>query len=285
MPTHASWSIRGSDDQPILGDTHTPDGDAAGVILLAHGFKGYKDYGFFPHLAEAAARHGLIAHRFNFSHSGMTNNIETFERPDLFEADTWGKQVYDLQRVASAVRIGELTGGDLPQTWFGHSRGGVTTLLTAGRAFADDGAVRPSRVVSAAAPHYTVNMDDATRQLMREQGHLESPSGRTGQALRVGRAWLEEVEADPDAFDPMRAVSSIACPILIVHGTADATVPVESAHTLAAATERGPGQVTKVVMSEVNHVFNGRNPLPLDEEPATLTQQFIETVCEFVVSN
>ena len=54
-------------------------------MLIAHGFKGYKDYGMFPRLARVAAETGFVAHRFNFSHSGMTDRIATFEHPDLFD--------------------------------------------------------------------------------------------------------------------------------------------------------------------------------------------------------
>ncbi len=114
MPTPTDWTIPGSNAEPIIGNCHRSEGEAAGVILLAHGFKGYKDYGMFPRLAEAMAAAGLIAHRYNFSHSGMTNRIETFERPDLFERDTWNRQVEDETRVIEAVAAGTLAGGGLP---------------------------------------------------------------------------------------------------------------------------------------------------------------------------
>jgi len=43
-----AWSIEGADGQPILGDTHLPEAPPRGVLVICHGFKGYKDYGFFP---------------------------------------------------------------------------------------------------------------------------------------------------------------------------------------------------------------------------------------------
>ena len=53
------WTLPGADGQPILGNTHVPDDSRgappAGVLIVAHGFKGYKDYGFFPRLAQSAA--------------------------------------------------------------------------------------------------------------------------------------------------------------------------------------------------------------------------------------
>jgi len=111
-----NWTIEGSNGQPIYGTSDLPNSDPLGTLILCHGFKGYKDYGLFPYLAKQAVGRGLLVHRFNFSHSGMTDNIESFERPDLFEQDTYGKQIIDLTLVANAVRRGKLPGGglDLP---------------------------------------------------------------------------------------------------------------------------------------------------------------------------
>ena len=126
MSATNDWSIPGADGEAIIGNAHLPDGDPAGVVLLAHGFKGYKDYGMFPRIAQTLAEAGFLAHRFNFSHSGMTDAIKTFERPELFEKDTWNKQVFDWRQVDSAIRSGTLAGQGLPCVIFGHSRGGAT---------------------------------------------------------------------------------------------------------------------------------------------------------------
>lgn len=279
------WSIPGADGQPILGNTHVPEERPEGVLLIAHGFKGYKDYGFFPFLARAAAMRGLVAHRFNFSHSGMTNRIDTFERPDLFEQDTWGKQIQDLGLVARAAADGTLPGpgSEGPIVWFGHSRGGVTALLTASRVFHGEalpGTPRPGALVCAAAPHVACNLDDSQRTLLHRQGYLESPSSRTGQELRLGRRWLEEMEADEPAFDPLKAIALIPCPVLLVHGAQDSTVPVEAATLLRRA---GGPQVALEVIPGATHTFNAPNPLGPDAEPPPETERFVQTVCDFAV--
>lgn len=252
------WSLVGANGETIYGDAHEPAGEPRGVVLLCHGFKGYKDYGFFPWLAGQCAAAGFIAHRFNFSHSGMTNRIETFERPDLFERDTWGGQVHDLLTVARSLRSGAIAGGDLPMTWFGHSRGGVTALLAAARA---ERAIAPARVVVAAAPFLACNLVDDQKAMLREQGYLESPSSRTGQRLRVGRVWLDEVEANPQAFDPCRAIGAIGCPVLVIHGTGDTTVPPQAAKTLRDA--RG-AKVSVAMIAGASHTFDAPNPMAMD---------------------
>ncbi len=269
------WELPGSVDEPIYGATHTPDGEPAGVVLLCHGFKGYKDYGFFPQLAAACAGRGLIAHRFNFSHSGMTNRVETFERPDLFEKDTWQKQVDDLIAVADAVQHGPLDGRGLPLVCFGHSRGGVTALLTAARfpsLFAG--------VVTAAAPHRSCNLTDEQRDEMKRLGRLASPSGRTGQTLYVGLPWLIEQDAHPDAFDPVLAAGRITAPLLILHGDDDDTVGPVSANALHDA---APGS-RFVLLPGATHTFNAPNPLPMDAQPPEQTRQLFDLVVGFAAT-
>lgn len=271
------WTIEGSDGAVILGNAHLPAGEPAGVVLVAHGFKGYKDYGMFPAIAAGVADRGLIAHRFNFSHSGMTNRVETFERPDLFEKDTWNKQVFDFQAVIKAVEHGALEGGGLPLVMFGHSRGGVSALLAAGR-YADDIALdRLAGVVTAAAPSGCNPLTDEEARMLLAEGFLVSPSSRTGQALRIGRAFLDEQRDDPAGHDLLALVPRIPCPVLVVHGEKDPTVPVERAPEIAAACR----QATVRIIAGADHVFNTPNPMPPDTEPGPQLAELIEALGEF----
>jgi len=286
MPTVSDWSISGADGQPILGNTHTPapgtlgaaGPDAAvGVLLICHGFKGYKDYGFFPHLAQAASTAGLIAHRFNFSHSGMTHNLDTFENPDLFEQDTWRKQSADLCSVIQAVESGELHGQNLPIVVFGHSRGSVTTLLTAGNENIDK---RLAGVVAAASPSACSRLEPEQIQTLKKLGRIASPSSRTGQTLFVGRIWQDEIDADPNWHDPCRAASSIKCPVMLIHGADDTTVPLSEAHELHQAQPNAQLQI----IENAGHTFNASNPLPPGQAPPPETIQMIDAACGFALN-
>jgi alpha-beta hydrolase superfamily lysophospholipase len=257
-----TWTITGSHEAIIYGDTHFPDGPPVGVVLIAHGFKGYKDYGMFPRIAETMAAAGAIAHRFNFSHSGMTNSIETFERPDLFEADTWNKQVHDMSALVDAVEDGTLPGAGLPQVLFGHSRGGVTVLLSAGR----PGALNrpPAGVVAASAPSTCLSLTAEEIDRLDRESFLESPSSRTGQTLRVGRVYLDEQRADPDGHDVLGAAAQIACPLLVIHGADDPTVPAAAAQQIV---EAAGGSAQALLIAGGDHVFN--TPNPMGDAPAS----------------
>jgi pimeloyl-ACP methyl ester carboxylesterase len=251
------WSIEGSEGEPIIGNAHLPEARPGGVVLVAHGFKGYKDYGMFPRIAGALADRGFIAHRFNFSHSGMTGAVETFERPDLFERDTWNKQVFDLLAVIGAVDHGALEGRGLPCVLFGHSRGGVSSLLAA---------------LSSCNP-----LSDQEADKLLNDGFLVSPSSRTGQALRLGKAFLTEQREDPAGHDLLALAGRITCPVLVAHGEKDPTVPAGCADQIAAAC----GQATVRIVAGADHVFNTPNPLAPDAEPSPQLAELLDAVGDF----
>jgi pimeloyl-ACP methyl ester carboxylesterase len=271
------WSIEGSEGEPIIGNAHLPEARPGGVVLVAHGFKGYKDYGMFPRIAGALADRGFIAHRFNFSHSGMTGAVETFERPDLFERDTWNKQVFDLLAVIGAVDHGALEGRGLPCVLFGHSRGGVSSLLAAGRHADDLSLDRLAGVVTVAAPSSCNPLSDQEADKLLNDGFLVSPSSRTGQALRLGKAFLTEQREDPAGHDLLALAGRITCPVLVAHGEKDPTVPAGCADQIAAAC----GQATVRIVAGADHVFNTPNPLAPDAEPSPQLAELLDAVGDF----
>jgi pimeloyl-ACP methyl ester carboxylesterase len=260
-PPEHPWTIDGAEGEPILGCVQHPGGEPAGAVVIAHGFKGYLDYGMFPVIASALVGAGFIVHRFNFSHSGMTRDIETFARPELFERDTGNKQVFDLHAVCTAIDRGEIAGAGAPRVLFGHSRGGATTLLAAGRLAGRSGWTAPAGIVTAAAPSGLCRLDDDLRATLMDQGFLESPSSRTGQVLRIGKAYLQEQRDDPTGHDLMALVGRITCPLLIVHGADDPTVPARCASDIEAA---ATAPVRTVIIDGANHVFNTPNPMAED---------------------
>ena len=165
------WTIEGSGGKTIYGTRHDPtlscESKPKGVVLMAHGFKGYKDYGMFPWLATQFCSEGYVVHRFNFSHSGMRAGDGPFECPDLFEQATWNNQVEDLQIIAN-----EFGQSDLPLLIFGHSRGGVASLLAAGR-----GSVQSQGVISLSAPSqcHSLSGDEGAIAKTAQQRSEKSP--------------------------------------------------------------------------------------------------------------
>jgi dipeptidyl aminopeptidase/acylaminoacyl peptidase len=278
MNNGTPFELSGAAGEVIRGNLHLPVDGPGGrlpLLLVLHGFKGYKDYGFFPYLTQKLAEAGLAAARFNFSHSGIDVDPSTFGRPDLFEKDTWSGQLEDVQAVMAAAAAGQLPHADRIDAdrigLIGHSRGGVTALLAAGH---DQ---RIAAVVAMAAPSTADYLSAADKQQLREEGYLISPSSRTGQQLHIGRAWLDDLQAHPDRLDLAAAVARIQCPLLIVHGVEDATVPVACAKAIAMVY---PGTAEELIVVGANHTFNCANPMT---RPAPAFDQVVAAVSAFLI--
>jgi uncharacterized protein len=271
---HSPFQVPGADGEVIRGDVHLPAADPGGplpLVLVLHGFKGYKDYGFFPYLTQALADVGLAAVRFNFAHSGIDDDPSTFGRPDLFERDAWSKQLFDVGAVIAAAESGELPHAgrmDLDRIGvIGHSRGGFVALVAGGSA-----GKRIKAVVSLAAPS-SGDMPEDQKQVIREEGYIISPSSRTSQDLRIGREWIDDLDRNAGKLDVLAAVGRMTAPLLIVHGSNDQSVPVSCAGAIAAAY---PGDAQTLILDGAGHTFDCTNPFTaptpaLDQLTATAT--------------
>ena len=232
---------------PIRGDLDVPDRPRA-LVVVVHGFKGFKDWGFFPWVAQRFVQHRLAVCRFNMSRSGIGEDPETFDRLDLFEDDTYSTQLADLQRVAEYAREQV---PNVPLFLFGHSRGGGVALLAAA-------AIPSLRGVAAWAPISRCDRwDDATKRDWRSRGYLEQLNTRTKQVMRMSPAILDDYEANASRFDIVAAVQSLTVPLLVVHGARDESVPLDEGRLLAASKTDS----SLLVIEGASHTFNAIHPL------------------------
>ena len=276
MAATQDWKIRNASGLPIIGTTHLVEGSPRGVVLLAHGFRGYKDYGFIPLLAQRLADERYLAHRFNFSHSGMGHGHGEFD-VETFRSDTWNHQVEDLLSLIKAIESGALEGGGLPLMMFGHSRGGVASLLVAGRHAESPSLSHLKGVITAASPADGCRLDDASHESFVRNGYMEVPSSRTGQSLRIDAAWLREQQADPEGHDVVTQAGRVRVPVGIIHGLDDATVSSEDAVFLAEAV--GDRAIMRLIDGG-NHVFNTPNPADSSSPPSRQLQQLQQHVVD-----
>lgn len=225
---HAPFD-RDVDGRRVRGDVHVPDGPPPrSAVVVAHGFKGFKDWGFFPWVCRRLAGAGYAVVSFNFSGSGIGADPERFTELDAFAANTFSHEVAELARVVGWVREGALTPRRPDRLGLlGHSRGGGDAVLVA----------RDLAEVDALVTWSAVSTFDrwsaATRDEWRSEGRVYVPNKRTGQQMPLGVGLLEDLEANRDRLDVGAAAAEVAVPWLIVHGTADETVPVEEGEELA----------------------------------------------------
>lgn len=235
MATHdsRSFTLDLPDGRTLQGVLHPPQG-ADGPrppVVLCHGFKGFMDWGFFPHLAELLASRGFAAVRFNFSGAGTRPGEDRVSDPEAFKADTYSREVEEVDAVVEAVANG--LGGERVATdqvgLFGHSRGGgVALLAAAGERLRD----RIGALVTWSSIGDCDRFSDDQKAAWRRDGELEVINARTGQRLALGLDLLRDLEENRDALDLETAAGRRTAPWLIVHGEADETVSVAEARGL-----------------------------------------------------
>lgn len=269
-----SWTIQNKRGLDLIGDSHTPDNEPKACVILLHGLKGYKDYGFIPVMAHDLCESGCIVHRFNSSTSGMTNEIETFARPDLFELDTWNRQVEDMRCVIEAIANNKLIGNGLPLFLIGHSRGGGTALLTAGRHHDE---LSLSGVITINGVNTCCSMEQSRQDEMLKNGFIVSESARTKQALRVSSGWMSEQLDDPEGHDILALAKRIKSAVCVIQGEDDQVVKSEVGIAIANACSTSchliPGG---------DHVLNMRNPSDIASDRSQQLLMVLEIITRFI---
>ncbi len=231
------FTIPGYDKGPLRGDVRTQDvRDGRPVVVIFHGFKGFKDWGFFPHIAERLARSGFTAVTFNFSGSGIGPDFETFSEAERFQRSKPSGDLADAATVWEAVLAGGLVDGLAAPSAagvLGHSRGGGAAIV-----HANEHPQCRALVTWAAISTYH-RWGPETLRRWREHGSIDIVNARTGQVLPIGTQFLDDLEAHNERLDVLAAAAAVKAPWLLIHGRADETVKVEEAERLREAAGDG----------------------------------------------
>jgi pimeloyl-ACP methyl ester carboxylesterase len=252
-PTLSSHRLAGSLGE-ILIDVRSGGRDSARpAIVVVHGWKGFKDWGMFPPLAERLARAGFATVTFNLSGSGVDDRGELVW-PERFERDTFTAELTDVATVIDGLLRGEL--GVAPPSsvgLVGHSRGGGVSVLQSAR----DPRIRA--LVTWAAVSSVERWSPHAVAEWRAAGSMEVVNARTGQRLQLTTDILDDVERNASgSLDILGAAAKVAVPWLIVHGVEDETVSHLEAEALRAAS---PLSTTRLLAVEgTGHTFGAGHP-------------------------
>ncbi len=207
-----------------------------------------KESGKLVSLSRMLAERGILALRFDFACAG--------ESSGKFEEITYSGEVEDLTAAFNFIlryqvkKVGVL----------GSSMGGTAALLFAAKE------KRVTALVTIAAP---VHPEKFTDRLLtpdeikqwREVGFIPYHGHRINVSL------LDELEK----INIPAEIKKISCPVLIIHGDADQTVPVEEAHELHTLLK---GTKKICILKECNHRLSDPSHLneALDEALIWITE-------------
>jgi uncharacterized protein len=251
-PTLAKHSLRGTLGDILIDVRAGGRTSARPAVVVLHGFKGFKDWGMFPRLAERLAQAGFTVVSPNFSGSGV-DDAGDFSLPERFGHNTFTAELQDVDLTVDALMQGRL-GVSPPSSLglVGHSRGGgIAALHTAGDP-------RVGALVTWAAISSVERWPAEQRKAWRATGRTDIQNARTGQVLPLYTDVLDDIEQNAAELDIESAARRIAVPWLILHGMADESVPFREAERLQAASTHSDARLVSIPGG--GHTFGAVHP-------------------------
>ncbi|HEX6915461.1 MAG TPA: alpha/beta fold hydrolase [Chitinophagaceae bacterium] len=254
-----NFCLAGDSARPMATDIFfNNDGRQKPIVIYAHGFNGFKDWGNFDIIARQFAEAGFVFVKFNFSHNGTSPAYpEDFVDPEAYGQNNYSRELYDLRTVIGFVadpasRFSAEVDRDKIML-LGHSRGGGVAILTA----AEDERIKSLATWASVAEARTPwgSWTGSRMEEWRQSGVLYYLNARTKQQMPLDYQLYQDYEKNKARLDITEAMRSLKIPVLICHGTKDEAVPVEKAQLLKSANPSA-----ELFLVESDHVFGRKHP-------------------------
>lgn len=272
--------LTGAAARPFLLDVYyEPSGRPKPIVLFAHGFKGFKDWGHWDLIARQFADAGFVFIKFNFSHNGTTLSAPTeFADLEAFGQNNYSRELNDLKAVLTWLHHGDerlpAEEADLGRIHLiGHSRGGAISIIYASQ---DERISSLITWASVASLDYAWKTPEMIAQ-WEAKGQYEVVNGRTGQHMPIYFQMYRDYKAREESLNVGHALRRIDIPVLILHGTEDPAVPAAAAKTLH---QQHPNAKLHLI-NGADHVFGGSHPFERNTLPSH-SQELVEQSLTFL---
>ncbi len=234
--------------------------ESAPSLIFIHGFKGFKDWGFWPYSGNYFANKGFFVLSFNFSHNGIGDKLTEFTELDKFASNTFSLELDEMNEILDALLDGFFGAkSNKPIGLIGHSRGGGDSLIFS---------ARRKEITSVALWASVANFNRySERQASewRKKGVFEVLNSRTNQMMRLNVSLLEDIEKNKDdLLNLEKAARSLDKPLLIIHGEQDLSVPIKEGEQIYNWSNKGLTEFYKIKATghtfDIAHPFNESNP-------------------------
>jgi dienelactone hydrolase len=278
MESFKNIVLNGADNKPFGLDIFYGEKKPRPVVIYAHGFNGFKDWGNFDLIARQFAGAGFTFVKFNFSHNGTTpDNPEEFVDPEAFGHNNYTRELYDLQVVIDWViksaRQEESPIDPSKIYLVGHSMGGGMVLLKAAEDFRVKGVGTWASISECKTPWGSWPADRLEE--WKRSGVQYVTNSRTKQEMPLYYQLFEDYQSHKERLDIKAAVKRLSIPLLICHGTHDEAVSVINAYELHTAAKDA-----ELFEVDSDHVFGRKHPWTEDVLPSAM-QQVLDRTIEF----
>ena len=234
--------------------------NSAPCLIFVHGFKGFKDWGFWPYTGNFFAERGYFVITFNFSHNGIGEKLTEFTELDKFAANTFSLECEELNEIIDAYFNNFFGGRSNSQMGLvGHSRGGGDALLVSSRR-KEIGSV----ALWASIANFS-RYSERQEKEWRKNGVFEVLNTRTNQMIKLNVSLLDDLEKNKDGILNLENASKkLNKPLLILHGDQDLAVPIEEAEQIYTWSDKEKTEFHKIGATghtfNIIHPFEGSNP-------------------------
>jgi len=256
--SHTGFSLINQINETVYADLRMPDNNKEfPLVLIMHGFKAWKDWGYFPYTAERIASSGAICINMSSSLCGVPDGADDYIFPEKFASNTVTRELADIRLILDSFIIGMISSKALDQ-WngriilLGHSRGGSVSIFAA----AEDN--RISKLIAWSPIERFVRFSDRQIREWKQVGYVEFDDSRTGTTLRIDKSYLDDFEKHGEKYNPQKRVAELQIPILFIHGKQDVTVPHAESSLLFNCTK--PGLAEYELIDNTGHTFGIRHP-------------------------
>ncbi|MFC1588254.1 alpha/beta hydrolase family protein [Planctomycetota bacterium] len=262
-----AFELLNSHDLPVRGDLHLPAGDGAfPLVITCHGFKGFKDWGWYPPMGDFLAAQGIAMIRFNYALNGVETDFLDFTNLENFGRNTFSREMDDLKTVFDAVTAGNIAGLENVEpdriTLVGHSRGGGNALVMG----AEDDSIKNVVVLNAVA-NFQRSWTEDVREKWRRDGVIYITNARTKQEMPLYYSLYEDLEQNAARFDLCAQAARLSNRLTVIHATDDDAVPVAEGQKLADA-----AGIELMQIANAQHTFNIVHPF------AGFTPEFLQVL-------
>ncbi len=265
---------------PIQADIRTDrPAEKLPVIILCHGFLGYKRWGWFPFVSRRIAARGFHTLTISFSMNGIDEKTGRITKTDEFARNTVTREIRDMEVILSFIRNDRLPLTISRKNWglFGHSRGGSVCTLTAPR-FEE-----VKSLVTWSAPSYLDRYTERRKKEWAKTGKLLFQDSRADSPLCLNYSYYRDIDSNREKYDLPTQAAKLKIPHLIIQGERDAAVTLKEAERFIKFP--GGGKMKFDIIRECGHTFGVNHPMtaPTRELLSALKKTeewFIKTVPE-----
>lgn len=228
--------------QNLVGVMHHGNGEGPRpCLIVCHGFAGTKVGGSrrFVDFARCATERNLSVFRFDFTGSGDSDgNLENL---------TLDNELDDLQ--AAITTVSTMAGVDPKRIGVvGHCMGAVTAIRAS---------ARDTRIYKTAAWAPFTDLEGTMERLIGEESFSVLKDGEEAEFIYNGQLFCcgPKILTTSSSINMYEEVAKVRQPLLIIHGTEDATVPLIEVEKLMEFAKQIPENKRLVLLEGAHHSF------------------------------